>query len=495
LGGDSLLSLQVVLKARQAGIGITSAQVFRYPGFEELAAAAKKAVEKTGKPSSPGFSFFPVDEGELAQLAGNNKGIRGVYPLTDIQRQMLSYHLLTLEPAATIMHLSWVMEGDLDIPAFEKAWQTAARRHCILREQRQAVEDYIEADKKQRFKMSEPPLMRLCLVILNNRRYRFICSYSSLLLDNWSSTIIVKEVFHFYGSYINNGAQTPPETPRPFVDYVQWLFSHDEFEVREFWQRELEGFDAPVDLGIERPAGDSAAPGFTPDQREIRFLPRQVAALTALANKYRLTLGTVLQGAWIIALSFFSGQEDILSGVLSYGRPECVTGIDFMVGLFINTLPVRVKVPGNREVTKWLQALQDQQVRLRQFDYVSIEDISKWSRTALHKIQTAIYERTFVLVKSPGEEFLSGLSRNNSLRVSQYDDTLILNVPLRVYAELSEGVTIRLRYDRRYFFPETIDKMACRLESVLRGLLENPGVLLKDLKKHRQYKKEKTWQT
>jgi hypothetical protein len=153
-----------------------------------------------------------------------------------------------------------------------------------------------------------------------------------------------------------------------------------------------------------------------------------------------------------------------------------------MVGLFINTIPVRVKVPPHQDLITWLREFQDKQVGLRQFDYVSPEDISKWSAVPQHKIQKAIYERTFVLVKSPGEEFLSGLSKNNSITISQLDDSLILNMPLRVYAELSEHVIIRLKYNKTCFLPGDIDDMARYWEILLRNMAAAPGVLLKDLK-------------
>jgi amino acid adenylation domain-containing protein len=517
LGGDSILGLQMVLKAREAGINITSLQVFKHPILEKLASRVKTGKQQEIR-AVPGHGpLLQIDEKEREELIANHPGIRDIYPLTAIQQQTLSYNLLTTETSTTVHQLSWIMTGDLEIPAFQKAWQTVAQRHCILRttfkrrklkdpfqlvypavnipfqqldcsgmtdlEQKQRVEDYLINDKKQRFKMAQAPLMRLCLIILNNHSYRFICSYSSLLFDNWSSTIIVKEVFHFYDFYINH-KENPAllKKPRPFGDYVKWLNSTDHSAAKHFWTSELEGFDSPVDLGSHRFPGNSINTDFKPAERNFRLPHRETTHLLSLAKKFRLTLATLLQGAWVITLSHFSAEEDILSGVLSYGRPADVTGIESMVGLFINTIPVRVKVSPHQDLITWLREFQDKQVGLRQFDYISMEDISKWSAVPQHKIQKAIYERTFVLVKSPGEEFFSRLSRNNSIKISQFDDSLILNVPLRVYAELSQQVIIRLKYNSACFLPGGINDMAHYWEILLKHMVNTPGLLLGDLK-------------
>jgi len=524
LGGDSILGLKMVLKAKQSGIDITTSQVFEFPIFEKLAAQAKS--KKPGKLIPPVSTdvhvpLLQMDEKERLELIASYPGVRDIYPLTPLQQQTLAYNLLTPETGTTVHHLNWMMSGTLDGAAFQKAWQTVTQRHCILRtgfkrrrlkeplqllystvdipfqqldctgmtdsEQKQRIEDYLNDDKNQRFKMGSAPLMRLCLFILGHHSYGFVCSYSTLLFDNWSSLMIVKEVFHFYHSYINPGEKPAVlKKPRAYVNYVRWLHSQDHFTARQFWTRELEGFDSPVDLGIPRLAEDSINTRFKPGKQTFRLPPRETADLLALAAKYRLTPGTLLQGSWVLALSLLSGEEDILSGVLSYGRPADVDGIESMVGLFFNTIPVRVKVPPHQDLITWLKEFQEIQLRLQQFDYISIEDIARWSTIPLHKIQKAIYERTFVLVIPPGEEFFSGLSRDHSITISRFDDSLILNVPLRVYAELGEEVIICFKYNQACFLPGDVHDMARYWEILLRHLLETPGVLWSDLKNKSQ---------
>jgi amino acid adenylation domain-containing protein len=516
LGGDSILCLQMVLKAKQAGIAVTSAQVFSQPVIEELVGAIKDQQPGESNSSLTPVPLLQMEEKEREQLIADNPGTRDIYPLTPIQKQMFSYNILAGGSSETILHLSWVMTGHLDIAAFEKAWQTVTQRHCILRtafkrrrfneplqlvyaavtipfqqldctgmteaEQDQALADYLGSDKEKRFKMSQAPLMRLCLVILNHHSYRFICSYSSLLLDNWSSITIVKEVFHYYDACTGK-KPVNREKPRPLKDYVQWLLGREQTGAKESWRNELQGFDSPVEPGIQRFSRENINKNFTPTQLAIRLLPRETRRLTTWAREHQLTLGTILQGAWIITLSYLSGEEDVLSAVLSYGRSDDFPGIDSMVGLFINTIPVRVKVPARQDLITWLKEFQDQQVRLRQFDYVTIDYISRWSGVPLEKIQKAIYERTFVLAKSPGQEFFTGLTRNNPIKISQFDDSLILNVPFRVYAELSEHTIIRLQYDASCFPAGAIRQVAGCLEKLLKNIIENPGVLVGDLQR------------
>ncbi|MCU0285838.1 MAG: amino acid adenylation domain-containing protein [Acidobacteria bacterium] len=520
LGGDSILALQAAIKARQVGIVLSSHQVFQYPCIKDLAAVVKsQAKKKHGLKKSGHFSLLQIDEKEMSELNARFPGLCAVYPLTPIQQQMLSYTLLVPDRGATVMQLSWIISGELDIHAFIEAWQTAACQHSILRtgfknrrlkepvmllfnsvtipfqqldcsgmsaeQQYQAIKEYELDDKKQGFKLAQVPLMRLCLVILNKRRYRFICSYSALLLDNWSANLMVNDVFRFYDSYINKKArlgQALEEKSPPFADYVHWLLNHDPSDALDFWRQQLENFNAPVEFIPRFTAGDTPVSGFLPGQTEIKLLPLEVSHLTALANQYHLTPATILQGAWVIALSRFTGQDDVLSGVLSYGRPEQVPGIDAMVGLFINTVPVRTKIPRSGDLIAWLREFQDNQVRLRGFDYMSFADIAVGNRALLAKIQTAIYERTFVLVKHPGEEFLSGLSHENPIKINEYDNALIMDVPLRVYAELlGDDIIIRLRYDQGSLSLSYIEELAEHFGTVLRQGIKQPGIKMEDI--------------
>jgi hypothetical protein len=127
--------------------------------------------------------------------------------------------------------------------------------------------------------------------------------------------------------------------------------------------------------------------------------------------------------------------------------------------------------------------LQKKHVGLRQYEYVSLEDISTWSGVPLDKIQKAVYGRTFVLVKSPENEMMTKLSKNSTIKISQFDNSLRLNVPLRVYVEPGDNINIKINYDARSFHPGTIEKMSRYLETLLQHMVKNPQALIRELKK------------
>jgi amino acid adenylation domain-containing protein/non-ribosomal peptide synthase protein (TIGR01720 family) len=461
------------------------------------------------------FPLVQLDEKKLAQLTGNNPNIEDIYPLAPLQQQMISYNIFTSGTGLNTQQLSWELEGDLDIPAFREAWQMVIKRHSLLRtvfkwkrlknplqvvhqwveipfryldcrsmtaeEQKQAIDTYVREDRQKGFKLAAVPLIRLCLISLHERLYRFIWSYSTSLFDNWSWALILEELFYYYDGYVKKRPVIRKESP-PFADYIRWLVRQPESEAKQFWKSEFEGFLSPVDLKLTRFQGKYISKNFKAAERHIRLLPRETHQLNALAKKFKLTLGTILQGTWVIMLSHFSGEEDILSAVLSYGRSPEIDGIQSMVGLFINILPIRFKVENNCNLLDWLRQLQEKHVGLRQYEYVSVEDISSWTGVPLAKIQKAIYERTFVMVKSPGAEFIPGLYQTDTLKISDFSNSLRLNVPLRVYVESLETIVIKIKYDAAYFHPRSITEVAGCWERLLNDMVENPKLSVGELK-------------
>ncbi len=517
LGGDSLKAMTLVSEInKRFRVKITIPDFLTHPTIEVIA----QLIDKTKKiPSLPIKStgkkefLFPLDEKTLARLTGSKTDIEDIYPLTPLQQQVVSYNLFSYGSGSDLQQYSWVMEGNLDISTFREAWQTLVQRHSILRtafkwkrlkepvqlvyhrteiifqqldctgmsdsEQKQVIENYIDRDKSSGFKISAVPLMRFGLILLNNGSYRFIWSFSLSLFDNWSLTIILKEVFQYYDYYSLKTKKTAlPGKPRPFVDYVSWWMGQDQSRLKQFWESELEGFNGSMDLGVPRLSSDYISKDFEQAERIIRFLPREARRINTFAAEHRLTLGTLLQGTWILVLSHFSGENDILSGVLTYGRPPEIDGIESMVGLFINVLPLRINTEDDRGVIPWLRQVQDKMVRLRHFGFVSIGDIADWSGVPLAKIQEAVYERTLVMVKSPEDELISGLTEASTIKISQFQNSMKLNIPLRVYVSSSDDITIKLWYDRTGFHPDTVDEIANYWETLVRKVVKKPGTVL-----------------
>lgn len=213
--------------------------------------------------------------------------------------------------------------------------------------------------------------MRLTFIQVDKNTYYFVWSHHHLLLDGWSTPLLIQEVFAVYAA-LCKGSQISLERRRPYRDYIVWLQQQNLAEVESFWRQKLKDFTAPTPLILDRNLGGG---GESYEELEINLSTSTTAALQALARQHQLTLNTLIQGAWALLLSRYSGEEDIVFGTTVSGRPPTLAGSDSMIGLFINTLPARVFVDAENALIPWLQQLQAQQAEARQYEYSPLVEI------------------------------------------------------------------------------------------------------------------------
>src|SRR5205085_5133042 len=193
------------------------------------------------------------------------------------------------------------------------------------------------------FDLNEAPLMRVSLVLLNPTTYQIVWSYHHLLLDGWSISLLLDEVFLCYEAYCRGEVPRLSER-RPYRDYITWLQQKDLAGAEAFWRRTLRGFSAPTPLRIDHAAVDGPTSDEDYAEQRAEFTAETTEALQSFARQHRLTLNTLFQGAWALLLSCYSGEEEVVFGATVSGRPLDLRGSQAMIGLFINTLPVRVRV-------------------------------------------------------------------------------------------------------------------------------------------------------
>ncbi|MEO7329041.1 MAG: condensation domain-containing protein, partial [Minicystis sp.] len=338
----------------------------------------------------------------------SRKNVEDIYALSPMQQGILFHTLYAERPGAYFIQYDAAIDGDLDAPAFVRAFQEVVSRHTILRtafvwerldkpmqvvreqvtlpvvehdlrgETKEAqdawIARFLQEDRDRGFDLLRAPLTRIALIRTADERRRFVWSIHHILVDGWSAALILKEVFTFYDAF--SAGKTPRiEPPRPYVELIRWLKKQDLARAEAFFRRTLLGFSAPTPLGVDHPA--------TGDERfgELRLvLPEaESTALAAFARRQQITISTLIQGAWALLLSRYSGEEDVLFGATVSGRSAPVPGIDRMVGLFINTLPVRASVSPALTAPVFLKALQAQQAELREYEYVPLVEIQGYS--------------------------------------------------------------------------------------------------------------------
>ncbi|MBW4592038.1 MAG: amino acid adenylation domain-containing protein [Brasilonema angustatum HA4187-MV1] len=438
----------------------------------------------------------------VAQKPNKSKDIESIYPLSAMQEGMLFHALYEPESTLYFEQFQLTLYGNLDVGIFERAWQVLVERHSVLRtlfvwkNRKQAVQvvrkqvnlpwsnldwrmlsqqeqeirlnSFLEADKKQGFELDKAPIMRCALIRVADETYEFVWSFHHLLLDGWSWPIIFRELFSIYES-IQQGKQLNLAPSRPFRDYINWLQQQDLAGAKAFWQKNLEGFSAPTPLIVERPIGQSSHQQLYIDVLSQNLSAQTTTALKTFAQQHHLTLATLIQAAWALLLSRYSGEYDVAFGTTVSGRPPVLSGVESMVGVFINTMPARLKISEQTDWLTWLRLLQEEYIEREQYSYtplVDIQGVSEIPRTQL------LFESLVVIENYPINATLQQLPGN--LSIGEIQDRGQTNYPLTVVAIPGEEMTVKISYDRDRFHAGIIDRMAGHFLTLLEGIIADP---------------------
>ncbi len=445
----------------------------------------------------------------LDHVAGRQRELDDLYPLTPLQHGVLFHTLYTPHSGAYLEQVSCTLEGPLDVQAFVEAWRRIVETHAVLRtgfcwegldaplqvvyrqvdlpllhldwrglaavEQRSRFEALLATDRRTDFVLSAAPLMRLTLIRTEERSWHFLWSHHHILLDGWCVPLILKDVFASYAAGAGRDA-SDMSRPRPYRDYVAWLGKLDLVAAERYWRTALAGLRAPTPLIV-----DQSAEPITEDEPGygafvLRLSHTRTTHLQAFAQNHQLTLNTVVQGAWALLLNRYSGEEDVLFGATVSGRSATVDGIETMVGLVINTVPVRVTVPSDQTVLPWLKELFARNVELREHEHTPLTHIQRWSDIARGQ---ALFESVVVFENYPLDRTLEQSHSGVAVRNVRCDDQT--NYPLTVNVHPGPELIVRLSYDRRRFDAVTMERLAGHLEQVLHALCTQPHARLSEL--------------
>jgi len=430
--------------------------------------------------------------------------VQDIYPLAPMQQGMLFHTLYNPGSGAYVEQLSFRLEGGLDLQAFQRAWQRVVERHEALRacfawhdleqplqviqrkvripwshqdwggleppEQVRRFRAYLEEDRRRQFNLERAPLIRLTLIRLNDSSSYCVWTYHHLVIDGWCAATVLGEVAAVYRAERAGESVELPRS-RPYRDFIAWLQRQDGSAAEVFWRRELHGASVPTRLDVR-----GHVPGPPParegdyDELNQRLEPEIVARLGAAARDHRLTLNTLVQGAWALLLNQYSDCSDVVYGVTVSGRPADLPGVESIVGCFINTLPARVRMAPGEPLVLWLRRLQEHQAAIRSYDFSSLVDIQGWSGIArgVPLFETILVFQNRLLDPIRNLDF-AGLEVSDIRVWEQADYPLVLNV------EPDEaGIGVRLLFDRSRFPPEAVGGMLRHFRRLLTGMPDQP---------------------
>src|SRR5262245_45545382 len=459
--------------------------------------AALSALVRHGEQPGAGgrtpsdLPLVALSQAEIERLERGYPQIEDVLPLAPLQEGLL-FHAHYDAQAADVytVQLQLGLEGPLDGAALKRAAQVLIDRHASLRaafrhedltqpvqvivphvsvpwrevdlslldeEQCAArLAELVTRDRAERFDPASPPLLRFTLVRLAAQKHRLVLTSHHILTDGWSTPILVQELLTLYARH-GDAASLPRVTP--VRDYLAWLARQDRAAAREAWRDTLAGLEEPTRLAPqERKQAQTA-----PEQIAVSLSAELTAALQRRARRQGFTLNSALQAAWALLLGKLTGRDDVVFGVTVAGRPPEVAGIERMVGLFINTLPLRVELPPAMPLRDLLQDVQDRQSRLLAHPHIGLAEIQQVAGLG------ELFDTLVVFENYPVDR--AGLAAEaGGLRLAEIAGVDATHYPLSLAAHPGERLSLRLSYRGDLFARAEVETLAERLLRLLQAV-------------------------
>ncbi len=449
------------------------------------------------------FPLAGLDQEKLNRLAASYPQIEDIYPLSPMQQGMLFHSLYESGADIYVTQMSCELIGELEVEAMGWAWQQVIDRHTILRtaveweqadeplqvvvrraevsieqqdwrgidedEQRQRLGEYLREGRSKGFDFRQPPLMRVGLMRVADNRHYFVWEHHHMLLDGWSTAALIQEVFTCYEGRVR-GEQVRLDYRRPYRDYIEWVMRQDRSKAQQYWQREIGRVKAAGKLGAEMNGRRHSRQGYT--QQALTLSEQQTEKLNRFARQQQVTLNTILQGCWAVLMSRYSQQREVIFGVTVSGRGMALEGVEQMIGLMINTLPMRVEVPAGLRVGEWLRAIQQKQVEQREYEYSSLWQVQGWSGAEAGE---RLFESIMVFENYPVEAGLKKLLEEGTrLAVSNVRSVEETNYGLTVAVLPGREVIIEIGYERQRYDEAVIRRMLRHMEVLLSAMAADP---------------------
>ncbi|HSI65562.1 MAG TPA: condensation domain-containing protein, partial [Candidatus Saccharimonadia bacterium] len=423
--------------------------------------------------------------------------IQSYEPLTPLQLGMISDYVKDFQPGLDLLQVLCDTKEDLSPGAFAQAWNVAVNRHDLLRsrflweevdvpvrevqgsaavpftehdwrdlsvkEQTARFEKFLVEDRRAGMDLTKAPLMRLTLFRTGRKRWRWCWTCHHLLVDGRGLLLVLEEVFSVYESLRSGTPVAMPPAPA-FSDYAAWHQRQDWSSAEKWWRGHLAGFTQPTPLlanhATEQTGDDTWA------ERRVDLSAKVTRRLGALAAKAGVTLNTVLQGAWALFLSRCSGEQEAVFGAVRACRKSNVPSAPSTAGLFVNTLPVRVRTDEDRELIPWLRELRNQWMALRDFENVPLSHVQGWSEV---QPGTRLFDSILNYQEPSWDKALS--SRRGVWRQRHFRLRCQPSYPLTldIYGGGS-SLALNMVYDRGRFSPDTVSRMMEYLQTLLESM-------------------------
>ncbi|MCP4157692.1 MAG: amino acid adenylation domain-containing protein, partial [bacterium] len=436
------------------------------------------------------------------------ENIKDIYPLSPMQEGMYFHARYEKKSTAYFEQFSYRIKADLKIPQVEKSLNDLLKRYDVLRTvyiekaghrplqvvlkerpidfyygditRKENKEDYIaqylRKDRENTFDLARDMLMRVSVLKTGSSEYEFIWSHHHIVMDGWCKEILIAEYLEIYNSNLEN-RQPRLQPVRPYSDYIRWLEKRDRETAAKYWQKYLETYDETAELpGINTnpETGGTDQKDYEYEKATLPLTSETTARLDSLAKRNQVTLSTVIQALWAILLARYTGKPDVVFGIVVSGRPAEIDGIETMVGLFINTIPVRITYTEETAFTQKLREVREGAIQREPHHYYPLGEIQ--NRTPLKREllnHILVFDNFPIAQRLTEEGAVMQLSKVETYEQSNFDFSVLV-FP-------GEALTIRFDYNGNQYDGETVKRTGNHLETLVRQVLDNEDITIGEM--------------
>ncbi|WP_394842000.1 amino acid adenylation domain-containing protein [Pendulispora brunnea] len=504
LGGDSVRSILLISRAREAGFVFSSKQLFE---FRTVAALLEGMGHREEAPRQEAAGDRLPGLEDIAGLVPNLDEVEAVYPTTSYQRWGIRRYQTLQDPALYLTQPHYRIRNEQFDPAlFAQAWQQTVALHSALRTgflweglpkpvqvvfkratpevnqvdlrhlaydaQQDALQAFLAEDFQRGFDFHQAPHVRIGLIRLDEDDYVFVYTLDHLLQDGWSMSMFLRDALLHYAA-LREGRPAELKSPRPYKDVLEWAWQQDRSKAHAFWRNMLEGFSKPNRLVTYDAPFEAENEALC---REVFLSPKLSSGLYDLCKRHQMTFSNFIAGVWSLVVSAETGDDDVVFGLVVSGRPAHMEGIEYTVGNMINLLPLRLRVRPSASFLSWMKELQPVLWEMKNYEYA--EALTIWEESQLRD-EPLPFQSYITYQSQPLDTYALTVGRHWAQGNMK---TARTGIPLKLEVLPIAQIGLRFQYYRDCFDADTIPRMAESFAFLLQLIHDNPRRTLTELK-------------
>ncbi len=455
-------------------------------------------------PSDLGYKNLTVAALDILQ---QQYELEDIYPLSPMQQGMLFHSVYDAASVSYFEQMACQLNGVLDVSLVEQTVNELVARYTVLRtaflhdgyqqplqlvlkerkvgfEYRDVTEDclqsgseavlatVLEQDRSRSFDLGRDSLMRLTILRKSDKEHDLIWSYHHILMDGWCLGILMKEFMDIYTKRIS-GQQVVLPAVVPYAKYIDWVERRDKHASAGYWKNYLSGYDNVA--GLPKRAG-FAGTGYEQKNYELQLSQQETAMLQKASAEQGVTINTIIQAAWGILLSKYNNTNDVVFGSVVSGRPAEIPGIESMIGLFINTVPVRVSYGDEESIGSLLKKIQYNALESDGHSYHSLAEIQ-----SLSELKRDLFNHIMIFENFPLAEQIGGQNGDKAFTVTNIKGLVQTNYHFNIKVIPQKEITILFDFNALYHDENLVRSAAGQLKHIIKTILEQPEAVVTKL--------------